>query len=245
MESGFPEIGKVDSSVYLNLSNSRQPQRWLVDTSGSLGYYDFMIKLLGSLDKKQRYWVGVSGGPDSMAAYHFLKKMKYLVQPIFFHHGSPACDEASRFVLRTLDMVQPTPEPQDRSIPKGKSREEHWRDERYKFFKSLHSPVIVAHHLDDAVETWIWGCLHGQPQLIPYRHANVIRPFLATPKAELLRWAETYRVPWIDDHTNADTSYQRNYIRRIMMPHVLRINPGISKTIRKKLLARGVDTSQE
>lgn len=236
----------MDSSIYLNLSNCMgkiYPAR--VDTSGAAGYYDFMIKLLGSLDKKQRYWVGVSGGVDSMAAYHFLKQMKYIVQPIFFHHGTPNSDEAQRFLLRRLDSVQPTPSPQDRSIPKNKSKEEHWRDERYKFFKTLATPVIVAHHLDDAIETWVWSSLHGQSKLIPYRHGNVIRPFLATPKAELLRWAERHEVPWIDDESNLDTSYQRNYIRRIMMPQVLRINPGIAKTIRKKLLARGVDTSGE
>jgi tRNA(Ile)-lysidine synthase len=114
---------------------------------------------------------------------------------------------------------------------------------RYDFFKkkNVNSPVIVAHHLDDAVETWVWSSLHGQSKLIPYRHGNVIRPFLATPKKELVKWAENHFVPWIDDYTNMDTRHQRNFIRHMMMPQVLRVNPGIHKTIRKKLLARGVD----
>ena len=38
-----------------------------------------MIRLLGKLDKTKRYWVGVSGGVDSMAAFHFLRQMKYHV----------------------------------------------------------------------------------------------------------------------------------------------------------------------
>lgn len=202
-----------------------------------------MIRLLEKLDKTKQYFVGVSGGADSMAAFDFLRQMKYKVEPIFFNHGTEACKEALEF-LKSYDYDS-TGGKITRDVPKGKSKEEFWRDERYKFFGKLPYEVIVAHHLDDVVETWVWSSLHGQSKLIPYRHGNVIRPFLATPKAELVKWCQNHDVPWIEDFTNADTNHQRNYIRRIMMPHVLRINPGISKTIRKKLLARGVDTSQE
>lgn len=203
-----------------------------------------MIRLLGKLDKKQQYWVGVSGGADSMAAYHFLKQMKYMVQPIFFHHGTEACNQGFEFVLKHLGNVQTTPDPGN-IIPLRKSKEEHWRDERYKFFKSLGKEVIVGQHLDDVVETWVWSSLHGQSKLIPYRHGNVIRPFLATPKATLVKWCQDHNVPWIEDFTNADINHQRNYIRHIMMPQVLKINPGIGKMLRKKLLARAVDKIQE
>jgi tRNA(Ile)-lysidine synthase len=44
-----------------------------------------------------------------------------------------------------------------------------------------------------------------------------------------------HNVPWIEDDSNADTCYARNYIRHEMMPHVLKINPGIHKTIAKKV----------
>ncbi len=198
-----------------------------------------LISLLGKLDKKKPYWVGVSGGADSMAALHFLKQMKYDVQPVFFHHDTAACRQAKAFLDKQgINYDQGSLET---PVPAGKSKEEHWRNERYKFFKRIGRTVIVAHHLDDVVETWVWGSLHGQSKLIPYRHANVIRPFLATPKAELVRWCQSHGIEWIEDFTNADTKHQRNYIRHTMMPHVLAINPGIAGMLRKKLLARGVD----
>ena len=127
------------------------------------------------------------------------------------------------------------------AIPKGISKEEHWRNERYRILNSLDGEVIVAHHLNDVVETWVHSSLHGQSKLIPYSHGNVIRPFLATPKAEMVKWCKSHDIEWIEDYTNADTNHQRNYIRHTMMPHVLKINPGIGGMLRKKLLARGVD----
>ena len=42
-------------------------------------------------------------------------------------------------------------------------------------------------------------------------------------------------VPWIEDESNLDTAYTRNYIRNEMMTNVLKVNPGIHKTIAKKV----------
>lgn len=206
-----------------------------------------MIKLLGSLDKKKHYYVGVSGGVDSMAAFHFLKQMKYNVQPLFFNHQTPTSEEAQRFLLRQPIHCQPSSEEPLGPCPKGKSQEEHWRDKRYAFFHLFEksTEIIVAHHLDDVVETWVWGSLHGQPKIIPYRNRNVIRPFLTTPKARLMAWATKYQVPYLDDPSNFDTRYQRNYIRHVMMPQVLQINPGIGSMLRKKVLARGTEDDSQ
>jgi tRNA(Ile)-lysidine synthase TilS/MesJ len=49
-------------------------------------------------------------------------------------------------------------------------------------------------------------------------------------------WCVRKGVPTITDPSNDDTKYRRNYIRHTMMPHVLAINPGIRKTIKKKIL---------
>jgi tRNA(Ile)-lysidine synthase TilS/MesJ len=38
---------------------------------------------------------------------------------------------------------------------------------------------------------------------------------------------------WAQDPSNDDTDYDRNYVRHTMMPHILRINPGIEKTLIK------------
>ena len=52
---------------------------------------------------------------------------------------------------------------------------------------------------------------------------------------ELQLWANLNNVSYIEDKTNTDTRHTRNYIRHEMMPHVLRVNPGIHKVIAKKV----------
>ena len=121
--------------------------------------------------------------------------------------------------------------------PKEQSQEEFWRNERYKFFYSIDAPIITAHHLDDCVETWIWSSMHGEGKIIPYSNRNVIRPFRGTHKRDFQLWADLKNVDYVEDDSNTDTCYTRNYIRHEMMPNVLRVNPGIDKVIAKKVRA--------
>jgi tRNA(Ile)-lysidine synthase len=80
--------------------------------------------------------------------------------------------------------------------------------------------------------------MHGQPKLPEINRNHVIRPFLTTPKKELMDWCIKKNVPWYDDMSNLDTKYMRNYVRHVAMPVVQKINPGIQKTIKKKLLSK-------
>ena len=194
-----------------------------------------MIKLLTPLPKK--LYVACSGGVDSMAALDFLRR-KHDVTAAFFDHGTIASREAFTFLSRYCQKngIKFTDGAVMRAKDKDESVEEYWRDERYKYFEWLGVPVVTAHHLDDAVETWVWSCMHGNPTLPHIRRGNVYRPFLSTPKIELINWCTKYSVPWFDDMSNLDTKFTRNYIRHEAMPVVRKINPGIQKTIKKKLI---------
>lgn len=193
-----------------------------------------MIKLLGPIPKK--ITVAVSGGVDSMALVDFLSN-NHDVTCAFFHHGTENSDRAFEFIIGYTDQKN-LPLIFDR-IKEDKridqSPEEYWRESRYGFLNRIPETVVTAHNLDDCVETWIWSSLNGCPKLIPYQRANVIRPLLLTPKSELRLWCERKSVPWIEDTSNLDTRYTRNYIRHELMPHALRVNQGLPKTIRRKL----------
>jgi tRNA(Ile)-lysidine synthase len=113
--------------------------------------------------------------------------------------------------------------------------EEHWRNERYAWLRDQQETIVTAHHLDDCVETWVFNTCHGNPWTIPYAHHIVIRPFRLNHKHQLEDWAHRHRVPWVNDPSNGDVQYARNRIRHCVMPELLRINPGLSKVIRKKI----------
>ena len=194
-----------------------------------------MIKLQGKLPRK--VYLACSGGVDSMAALDFLRR-NHDVHVLHFDHGTEHGRQAKKFVqdycirnripITTGEAVGSIP-------PGGYSREEWWRDQRYKFLNKFLNTTITCHHLDDCVETWVWSSMHGTAKWIPYRRNYVIRPFRLTRKRDFELWCNLNNVPWIEDDSNENIHYTRNYVRHEMMPHVLKVNPGIHKTIAKKV----------
>ena len=196
-----------------------------------------MIKLLGKVPDK--IYVACSGGPDSMAALSFLKNSKRDVKVAHFDHGTLHADDARTFVVdyckkHNIEYVLGTVQ---RKRDPNESREEYWRNERYRFFEELGTPVVTAHHLNDVAEWWIFTSLHGEPKLTPYQNGSVIRPFLITPKRELLTWLKRRDVPFVTDPTNKNLAYMRNLIRHRIMPQCMKVNPGLTKVLKKKITA--------
>ena len=195
-----------------------------------------MINIQGKLPKE--LVIACSGGPDSMAIVDFLKR-KHKVMLQFVHHMTDTSDEAFDLLKKygkdhNIDVFVDYIDP---DVPKGVSQEEHWRNQRYDvFFKYKNHPVITGHHLDDCVETWIWSSMHGMGKIIPYRNNNVIRPFRTNRKTDFVNWCDRNNVPYMIDKSNNDQKYMRNYIRHTVLPNVLHINPGIHKTIKKKII---------
>ena len=195
-----------------------------------------MIKIQGKLPRE--VYVACSGGVDSMAVVDFLRN-NHSVNVVHFDHGTQHSKEVGQFIINycwenNLPLMHGRI---TRERKRDESQEEYWRNERYRFFSTINADIITCHHLDDCVETWVWSSMHGTGKIIPYRNKNVIRPFRLTRKRDFELWADLKNVPHIEDDSNADTCYTRNYIRHEMMPHVLRVNPGIHKTIAKKVKA--------
>ena len=193
-----------------------------------------MIKLLGKLPLKPV--VALSGGVDSMAVADFVSRSRN-IQCAFFHHGTDASEQAEKVVsdycqkrgwLLYKGHIA-------NARPDDISPEEHWRNERYLWLDNLLLDVVTAHHLDDCVETYLWSVMHGTAKVIPYRRNKVTRPFLLTAKNELVAWAEKNQVPWIEDLSNKDTRYMRNYVRRELLVHALHVNPGLAKVVARKV----------
>ncbi len=195
-----------------------------------------MIKLLGKIPNE--VWLGFSGGVDSVVVADFLRRGKTKINLVFIHHNTQNSEAACGFVQNfaksnSLNLVVRYI---DNSKEKSQSLEEFWRIERYKVFREF--PVLItAHHLNDAVETWLWRSLNGHSRTIEYRNQNVIRPFLLNRKEEFYKWAENKSLNWIDDTSNYDVKYTRNKIRHELLPKALEIQPGLFKVVKKQILA--------
>lgn len=191
-----------------------------------------------------------------MAALHYLTKGSHNTHGIvvFIDHGTLTsfdslqivkeyCRKYSwKFVSMRIDLNK----------PKHKSQEEHWRDERYRLFAEVAklfnaTKLITAHHLDDAVETYIFNTLNGKHYTIPETRdldvdslgshiVTVIRPFLKNTKQQLLEYCKIENLNYYDDPTNYDGSNMRSYIRVNIIQHAKHINPGLY-TVVKKLIS--------
>ena len=199
-----------------------------------------MIKIQGKIPRK--VMIAVSGGVDSMAALDFLRR-NHNVEVFHFNHGSEYSKRAEDLVRRYVDKYNLPFQIRgitEGSKPKRMSQEEWWREERYKWIDSYadrHLPIVTCHHLDDCVETWLMSAFHGQTKLIPFqRNTNIFRPFLMTSKSSIKRYASNKRIDWIEDPSNQLTNFMRNRVRHKIIPQVLKVNPGIRTTIRKKLV---------
>lgn len=194
------------------------------------------FKLITPLPRK--LVLAFSGGVDSVAAADWLSRSHDLTLA-YFHHGTEHSEHALSWVQNfarerniplVVEYLVGTRNPEH-------SLEEHWREHRYAFlYKFQPTTVITAHHLDDVMETYIWSALHGNPRTIPLKRDNILRPFLTTPKQNFIDWCRDKKLNWCEDASNSDTQYTRNYIRHSLMPHALRVNPGLATTVRKLVM---------
>lgn len=184
------------------------------------------------------FLLACSGGVDSMAIADFYKRGNKNFTVAYFNHKTPHADMMSnhvqlwaeqnnvKFVTGTILCDK----------PKEESKEEFWRNQRYAWLKSFGLPIVTCHHLDDAIETWIFSSLHGNPKVIAPVNGNVFRPFLLNTKEELKQWCQQHAVKWVEDLSNQDVHFPRNRIRHNIIPEAMKINPGLNKVIKKKIL---------
>jgi tRNA(Ile)-lysidine synthase len=195
-----------------------------------------MIKVQGKIPRK--LYLSCSGGVDSMAILDFLRN-NHEVTVLHVNHGTShgllGLDFMENYCVNNdIEFHYTTI---DKTKSKDQSYEEFWRNERYAFFKQFTDhPIVTCHHLDDCVETWIFSSLHGDGRIIPYRRNNIIRPFRLNRKRDLELWANLKNVPHIEDPSNDDPTFMRNYIRHTLLPHALKVNPGLHKNIKKKVV---------
>lgn len=212
-----------------------------------------MIKLLGRVDRD--FIITLSGGIDSMVALDFLTRRGRNVLALHFDHGTEYGASAREYVEEfcLLNNIPLVVGKINRDIEPGESKEAYWREQRYSFFESWDSPdnikfgsfqssffkdsrVVTCHHLDDVVETYLFSSIRGKSKLIPYSRGKYIRPLLLTKKSDIVDYAERHGVQWLDDPSNLNQDFTRNFIRHTLLPNALKVNPGLYKTVKRKVI---------
>lgn len=204
-------------------------------------------------NKGETIAVALSGGKDSVALLYSLlsvkDKLSIIVKAVNIEHGIRGAT-SKRDSMFVADLCQKLSVPLKTyqldcvkfSEENGYGIEEGARIARYDCFKSaigegFCDKVATAHHLSDSVETLLFNLfrgasLSGMTGIKSERNnGKIIRPFADTPKSEIEKYVADNGLPFVDDETNFESVYSRNYIRNEIMPVVSARFPEAEKSI--------------
>jgi len=111
----------------------------------------------------------------------------------------------------------------------GESPEDAARSARYGALIAILSDsevVLTAQHRDDQAETLLLQLLRGSgiaglaamPERAPLGPGFLLRPLLSISRSQLREYAQAHGLTWIEDPSNRDLSYDRNFIRHEIIP---------------------------
>ncbi|MEN2997869.1 MAG: tRNA lysidine(34) synthetase TilS [Brevinematia bacterium] len=197
------------------------------------------INKFSLLSKGDRVVVGFSGGADSTALLHILHKLKHQLDielmAVHVNHGIriTAVEDESFCIdfcrKRGIEIITFREDILKISKEKRLSLEEAGRLVRYKIFNKVlrnkgFNKIATAHHLNDNVETFLLRLfkgtsLRGLSSIRP-KLRNIIRPLIECRKEEIISYLKENDIKFVSDETNYDLSYERNYIRNVIIPSI-------------------------
>lgn len=185
-----------------------------------------MIKL--NLNKKEKYLLTCSYGPDSMALFSLLIKGNYDFEVCFVnYHLIPSANSDEKNLRDICNQFSKSINVLSVYFNKEKDKnEEDWaRIVRYDYFIKIAKEkniknVLVAHNQDDLLETYLLQKLrnnvvsyYGLNKKYVKKGIHILRPLLKYKKQELLQYDIDNQIPFSIDPSNADKSYKRNKLR--------------------------------
>jgi tRNA(Ile)-lysidine synthase len=111
------------------------------------------------------------------------------------------------------------------------------RDVRYEVLMKQDADLIaLAHHQDDQAETLLLQLLRGAgvkglAAMPVIHHQRILRPLLDTARSEIHDYAQSQQLQWIEDESNADLHFDRNYLRQQILPELTKRFPGYRATL--------------
>jgi tRNA(Ile)-lysidine synthase len=222
---------------------------------GTRSHLTGFVEACPELQQASRIVVGFSGGVDSTVLLHLLDEvgMKAPLHALHVNHMMQAdadrWEEHCRTVCAALNVsfesirVPVTP-------IAGESLEETARDARHAVFAAAlrrGDVLALAQHRDDQVETVLFRLLRGSgaaglsgmPRARPCGVGLLLRPLLEAGRTELLGFAQARGLAWIEDGSNANPRFDRNFLRASVLPQLYERWPGLATTVERSARLAG------
>lgn len=192
-------------------------------------------------------YVAYSGGVDSHVLLHVLAHSSYRskIIAVYINHGLQSeASDWGRHCATVCEQLQLSFNSISVSVVRlaGESLEESARNARYEAFKPLlteNDLLLTAQHRDDQAETFLLQVLRGggvaglasMPVRAKFGAAYLFRPLLDVSRLEILEYAATHQLIWVEDPSNQQDAFDRNYLRQHVMPILRKRWPAADKTI--------------
>ena len=202
--------------------------------------------------KSKKVAVALSGGSDSMALLHFLNSnstiYNFSLCAINVEHGIRGQESVndSKFVKdfcekNNIPLLSFSVDCFSFAKENKLTLEQAGRLLRYRCFneaisKNFCDVIATAHHLSDNAESVLFNLFRGTGLKGLFGIADnfsgkIIRPFLEISKDEINEYVKEYDIPYVEDSSNQDDKYTRNYIRLNIIPEIKKIFPQVEKSI--------------
>lgn len=192
--------------------------------------------------------VGLSGGVDSVVLLHLLAQISpqfsWHLNALHVHHGiSPHADDWAAFcselcaqyaIPLRIERVDIAPL-RDMGIEAAARQLRHAALARQPV-----DFIVLAHHRDDQAETMLLQLLRGasvrggsaMPMLKQGQDGpSLLRPLLESDRSELEAYAREHGLRWVEDESNEDVSYPRNFLRHQVLPVLEQCFPAYRTTL--------------
>lgn len=195
--------------------------------------------------ESRSFIVAFSGGLDSHVLLHLMHRAQLNFRAIYIEHGlqeaskpwAKHCADVCAELGTPFQSIRVNARPD-----KGESLEASARTARYQALAEQMQAgevLLTAQHLQDQSETLLLQMLRtagpaglsAMPAVKTFAGGWHMRPLLGIDRVELETYAAQQQLEWVEDPSNTDQRYDRNFFRQSIFPLLKKRWPSINQTL--------------
>ena len=196
---------------------------------------DIVANSLEQLSERN-FLIALSGGIDSILLLNLVNEInihkEYQIRAIHINHNiAKNSDAMQNHCINICNKLNINLTVKNINIIEKSNIEETSRNKRYKtIFESMfeNEVLLLGHHNNDQVETFLYRLFRGSSpsglssmkSISQRENKTLCRPLLKISKDNIIQVGKNLNIKYIDDSSNNNLSFDRNYIRKQIMPKI-------------------------